>query len=41
MFISEAAKLTYLLFQNQFEDHSAAFPREESVITHLLGIVAA
>ncbi len=41
LFISETAKLTYLLFQNQFEDHSTTFPREDSVIVNLLGIVTA
>lgn len=39
MFISETAKLTYLLFQNQFEEHASIFPKDDNVIVNLLTII--
>lgn len=39
MFISETAKITYLLFQNQFEDHTTIFSRDDNVIVNLLTII--
>jgi hypothetical protein len=41
LFISETAKLTYLLFQNQFEEHTNSLPRDDNAVVNLLAIVTA
>ena len=39
-FIGESAKVTYLMFQNQFEEHRSLPSKEESVIYELLNCIA-
>jgi hypothetical protein len=41
LFLNETAKITYLIFQNQFEDHSTFPSRDENVIAYLLSVMLA